>query len=193
MTMYKVIAEKSLDHGRKIRLVHGDLTETEVDVIVNAANAQLAHGGGVAGAIVRRGGRIIQQESNDWIRAYGPISCEHPAITTAGGLPSRFVIHAVGPIWGEGDEDRKLHSAVATALEMANEREFKSLALPAISTGIFGFPKDRGARIILGAVSEYLEAHEQTSLEEIRLVLIDQPSIDVFTAEFRRRWPESIQ
>jgi putative ATPase len=189
----KVNAEKTLEQGRKLRLVHGDLTEAKVDVIVNAANAQLAHGGGVAGAIVRRGGQVIQQESNDWVRENGPISCEQPAITSAGDLPSRFVIHAVGPVWGEGGEDRKLFRAVFTALEMANNRSFVSLALPAISTGIFGFPKDRGARIILNALLEFLEGNEQTTLEELQIVLIDQPSIDIFAAEFGQRWPESIQ
>jgi len=188
----QIVAEKSLDLKRKILLVHGDLTETKVDVIVNAANAQLAHGGGVAGAIVRRGGRIIQQESKAWVDEYGPITNQKPAITTAGELPSRFVIHAVGPEWGEGDEDGKLHTAVYTALTMADTHHFESLALPGISTGIFGFPKDRGSRIILNAILEFLEDFEQTSLTEIRIVLIDQPSIDVFAAEFGRRWSESI-
>jgi O-acetyl-ADP-ribose deacetylase (regulator of RNase III) len=190
--MSDMVAEKSFGPDRKIRLVHGDLTEAKVDAIVNAANAQLAHGGGVAGAIVRKGGRIIQEESTAWVKENGPITNEKPAITSSGDLPCRFVIHAVGPVWGEGEEDRKLFSAVYSALDMAQRHQFKSLALPAISTGIFGFPKDRGAQIILNAILEFFENHEGSSLTEVQIVLIDQPSIEVFAAEFAQRWPESV-
>jgi O-acetyl-ADP-ribose deacetylase (regulator of RNase III) len=192
MKMSRIIAEKVVNQDKKNGLVHGDLTEAKVDVIVNAANAQLTHGGGVAGAIVRRGGRIIQLESNAWVNENGPITNHQPALTTAGDLPCKFVIHAVGPIWGEGDEDRKLASALTGALTMADRQQFETLALPAISTGIFGFPKDRGARIILDVLQEYLKTHEHSSLVEVQIVLIDQPSIDVFAAEFGRRWPESV-
>jgi len=190
--MSNMVAEKSIDPNRKIRLIHGDLTEAKVDAIVNAANAQLAHGGGVAGAIVRKGGRIIQEESTAWVKENGPITNEKPAITGAGDLSCGFVIHAVGPVWGEGDEDRKLFSAVYSALDMAQRYQFKSVALPAISTGIFGFPKDRGAQLILNAILEFLEKHEGSSLAEVQIVLIDRPSIEVFATEFAQRWPESI-
>jgi O-acetyl-ADP-ribose deacetylase (regulator of RNase III) len=126
------------------------------------------------------------------VKENGPITNEKPAITSSGDLPCRFVIHAVGPVWGEGEEDRKLFSAVYSALDMAQRHQFKSLALPAISTGIFGFPKDRGAQIILNAILEFFENHEGSSLTEVQIVLIDQPSIEVFAAEFAQRWPESI-
>jgi len=189
--MTKLMVDIRLDPDRRLKLVHGDLAEARVDVIVNAANAQLQHGGGVAGAIVRKGGRTIQRESDAWIREYGPIAHDRPALTTAGNLPSQFVIHAVGPVWGEGDEEKKLHAAVFHALLLADKHNFKSLALPAISTGIFGFSKELGARTILDAILDYLQGHPETSLEEIQVVLIDQPSIDVFKKEFLKRWSES--
>ena len=189
--MTKLMVDIKLDPDRRLKLVHGDLAEARVDVIVNAANAQLQHGGGVAGAIVRKGGRTIQHESDAWVREYGPIAQDRPALTTAGNLPSQFVIHAVGPVWGEGDEEKKLHAAVFHALLLADKHNFKSLALPAISTGIFGFPKELGARTILDAILDYLQGHPETSLEEIQVVLIDQPSIDVFKKEFLKRWSES--
>ncbi len=187
--MTRVVAEQPLLGGRRLRLVHGDLTEEHVDAIVNAANAHLAHGGGVAGAIVRRGGREIQQESDAWVRQHGPASPDRPALTTAGRLPSRYVIHAVGPVWGEGDEDAKLQSAVTGALALASQHDLASLALPAISTGIFGFPKDRGARVILDSILAFFTAHPTSSLREIRITLIDEPSVEIFAEEFRHRWP----
>ena len=110
--MGNVVAEHITDHDQIIRLVHGDLTEERVDAIVNAANTQLVHGGGVAGAIVRRGGVEIQVESTQWVKEHGPVSSGEAAITTAGNLPCEHVIHVVGPVWGEGDEDRKLEKAV---------------------------------------------------------------------------------
>ncbi len=187
--MSAVVAEHQLPNGAILRLVHGDLTEEAVDAIVNAANAHLEHGGGVAGAIVRRGGPSIQAESDEWIRQHGPAGHDRPALTSAGRLPSRYVIHAVGPVWGEGDEDAKLAVAVTSALALADDQSFASLALPAISTGIFGFPKARGAGVILDAVVSFFVAHPAASLREVRITLIDGPSVRTFEDEFRRRWP----
>ncbi len=189
--MTTIVAEQDLPSGQIVRLVHGDLTEEMVDAIVNAANAQLAHGGGVAGAIVHKGGQEIQAESDLWVREHGPVSHERPAITSAGRLPCRYVIHAVGPVWGEGDEDAKLRAAVTGALTLADERALTNLALPAISTGIFGFPKDRGARVILNAIVDYFSDKLETSLREVRVTLIDEPSVAIFADEFSHRWPES--
>jgi len=189
--MTTIVAEQDLPSGQIVRLVHGDLTEEKVDAIVNAANPQLAHGGGVAGAIVHKGGQEIQAESDLWVREHGPVSHERPAITSAGRLPCRYVIHAVGPVWGEGDEDAKLRAAVTGALTLADERALTNLALPAISTGIFGFPKDRGARVILNAIVDYFSDKLETSLREVRVTLIDEPSVAIFADEFSHRWPES--
>lgn len=187
--MSPVVAEHELPNGAILRLVHGDLTEEAVDAIVNAANAHLEHGGGVAGAIVRRGGPSIQTESDEWIRQHGKAGHDRPALTSAGRLPSRFVIHAVGPVWGEGDEDAKLASAVTSSLALADEQHFASVALPAISTGIFGFPKARGASVILDAIVAYFGEHPAASLHEVHITLIDEPSVRIFADEFRRRWP----
>ncbi len=181
-----------METGQVLRLIHGDLTEARVDAIVNAANAQLVHGGGVAGAIVRRGGEEIQTESDAWIAEHGPVAHDAPAITGAGSLACRYVIHAVGPVWGEGDEDAKLRAAVIGAHAVAQDHGLASLALPAISTGIFGFPKERGARVILGAIVEFLQQHPEGSLREVSVTLIDEPSVQVFAGEFQRRWPDSL-
>jgi putative ATPase len=174
--------------GAVVRLIQGDLTRSEVDAIVNAANAQLQHGGGVAAAIARRGGPVIQESSDAWGRRHGPISAGRPAITPAGSLPCRFVLHAVGPVWGEGDEDGKLARAVAGVLRLASEHHLTTLAMPAISTGIFGFPKDRAAAIILEAVEGFFDRHPETSIRRLDLVLFDQPTVDVFARAFRARW-----
>jgi len=155
--------------------VHGDITEEDVDAIVNAANSYLKHGGGVAGAIVRKGGKIIQEESD----RIGYVPVGKAAITTGGKLKVRYVIHAVGPRWGEGDEDNKLRSAVRSALELATQYKLKKISLPAISTGIFGFPKERGVRVIFETVRDFLE-HEETSLEEVRFCNIDRETSKLF-------------
>lgn len=190
--MSRVVAEHRLPAGQTLQLIHGDLTEQPVDAIVNAANASLQHGGGVAGAIVRRGGAQIQRESEAWIRAHGRVTHEAPALTGAGRLPCRHVIHAVGPVWGEGDEDNKLHAAVRGALALAETQQFSSLALPAISTGIFGFPKERGARIILEAILDFFSSRPTGTLTQVHVTVIDEPTVQIFAREFARRWPESI-
>lgn len=187
--MSRVSRTQTLAGGCRLLLVHGDLTEEAVDAIVNAANGRLQHGGGVAGAIVRRGGQIIQQESDAWVHAHGPASPTHPALTSAGRLPCRAVIHAVGPVWGEGDEDRKLAAAVTSSLALAEAQGFHSLALPAISTGIFGFPKARGAGVIVQSVLDFAAATPAHALAEVRITIIDKPTLDIFCIEFDRRWP----
>jgi len=190
--MSHLVAETTLPSGQTLRLIHGDLTEESVDVIVNAANARLQHGGGVAEAITRRGGVVIQAESDAWVRGHGPVAHDRPALTSAGALPCRHVIHAVGPVWGEGQEDAKLNAAVSAALQLAEEHRFASLALPAISTGVFGFPKDRGARVLLQAILDHFRSSPAGSLQEVHITLIDEPSVRVFASEFQARWPESV-
>ena len=190
--MSRLIAERTLETGQVLRLVHGDLTEARVDAIVNAANAQLAHGGGVAGAIVYQGGEEIQTESNAWIRQHGLVAHDEPAITGAGRLPCRYVIHAVGPVWGEGDEDAKLRAAVSGACALAQKHSLASLSLPAISTGVYGFPKDRAARVILDAILDFFQDHPESPLSEVCVNLIDEPSVQIFGREFAQRWPDSL-
>ncbi len=178
--MNQTIYEYTFPSGQRLQIVHGDLTEEHVDAIVNAANAYLAHGGGVAGAIVRKGGAQIQNESNAWVRQYGPVAHDSPAYTTAGNLPCRYVIHAVGPVWGEGDEDTKLSAAVHGSLGLADQLSLASLALPAISTGIFGFPGQRAAGVILSAIRNYFALNPDSSVRLVRVVLIDQPLVALF-------------
>ncbi len=185
--MSKIIAEKILAGGRVLQLAQGDLTLEQTDAIVNAANEYLEHGGGVAFAIVRRGGEAIQKESDEWVKKNGPVSHDRPAWTSGGNLPARYVIHAVGPIWGSGDEDAKLRACVSGALRVADELRLASIALPAISTGIFGFPKDRAARIILSAVREYFQ-NEKSGLKTARLTLWDDESVRAF----QDAWKETL-
>ncbi|MFO7888913.1 MAG: macro domain-containing protein [bacterium] len=129
-----------------IELLVKDITDIKVDAVVNAANSRLAHGGGVAGAIVRKGGSIIQKESNEWIEKNGIVAAGHAAITSAGSLPAKYVIHAVGPRMGEGNEEEKLKRATLNSLKIADENNIGSIAFPAISTGIFGYPVDKVAK-----------------------------------------------
>lgn len=182
-----LITSRAFPSGQTLALYQGDLTEEKVDAIVNAANAQLSHGGGVAGAIVRRGGQVIQEESNAWVRAHGPAGHTKPALTGAGRLPCKFVIHAVGPMWGAGDEDNKLRAAYTSALELAHAREFASIAFPSISTGIFGFPVARGAAIAVQCAKEFCAAQPDSALREIRFTLIDAATVEVFQREFQKQ------
>lgn len=165
---------------RQIELVQGDITEMYTDVIVNAANAQLQLGGGVAGAIRRKGGPSIQKECNK----HGPINVGEAAITGAGGLKARHVIHAAGPRMGEGDEDNKLKNATLNSLKLADENGLKSIAFPAISTGIFGFPIDRCAHIMLTTAIEYLQ--RTTSLKKVVFCLFGADSYKTFEDELKR-------
>jgi O-acetyl-ADP-ribose deacetylase (regulator of RNase III) len=162
-----------------IEIVEGDITELDTDAIVNAANSKLAHGGGVAGAIVRKGGKTIQEESDIWVKAWGgKVSVGKVAITSGGKLPARYVIHAVGPRMGEGDEDKKLRKATLSSLQMAEKHNLKSIAFPAISTGIFGYPIDRCAEIMLSTVVEYVKG--KTGLERIIFCLFDKNAYQLF-------------
>jgi len=178
--MNTVLKERTLSTGQTLQIVQGDITIEEVDAIVNAANEHLQHGGGVAWAISKRGGPAIQQESDEWVRTKGTVSHAHPAWTSGGLLPAKTVIHAVGPVWGEGDEDAKLAAAVSGSLRVADELGLQSIAFPAISTGIFGFPKERAAKIILGAIEAYFEENTSSGVKVVKLVLFDQPTVDVF-------------
>ena len=172
--------------GIRIRLIRGDLTEADADAIVNAANSRLQHGGGVAGAIVRKGGRIIQEESN--VIGYVPVG--GAAITGAGKLKARYVIHTVGPVWGEGDEEAKLRSAVRSTLRLATERGFETLAMPAVSAGIFGFPKAQCAHIITDELGSFVKA-EKTSLGVVDIYLMDPEIIGFFEKELERTGSET--
>ncbi len=178
--MANVLATKPAGRGR-ISVVVGDLTEETTDAIVNPANSALAHGGGVAGAIVRRGGDEIQRES--WAKA--PVPVGGAVVTGAGRLHCRWVIHAVGPVWGEGDEEAKLRRAVASALTRAEELALTSVAMPGISTGIFGYPKADGCRVIVEEVVRHL-ANPSGTVASVRVVSIDEETASHFLSAVKR-------
>jgi O-acetyl-ADP-ribose deacetylase (regulator of RNase III) len=183
--MNTILKERILPTGQSLQIVQGDITTDEVDAIVNAANEHLQHGGGVAWAIVRRGGQVIQDESDKWIRQHGTVSHANPAWTVGGSLPAKYVIHAVGPVWGDGDEDRKLADAVSGSLHVADELKCESFSMPAISTGIFGFPKERAAGIIFSSIEKYFAQNVASGLRQVRILLFDQSTIDAFIKEWK--------
>ena len=180
-----VLKEHVLSTGQTIQIVQGDITTEIVDAIVNAANEHLQHGGGVAWAISKKGGSAIQKESDDWIRQHGPVSHARPAWTSGGLLPAKYVIHAVGPVWGDGDEDQKLSDAVTGSLRVADELKCSSIALPAISTGIFGFPKDRAAGIIFSAIEKYFTDNSTSGIRQVLIMLFDQTTVAAFLKQWR--------
>ncbi len=190
-----IVEEIRLHNNRILRLVKGDITERNVDAIVNAANSYLKHGGGVAAAIVRKGGTIIQKESDKIITARGLVPVGLAVITTAGKLPCKAVIHTVGPRMGEGNEDYKLRKAVRSSLLLASERGFKSISMPAISSGIFGFPKDRCAKILVEESKTFLQGNNNddygnsnnntiSTLDIIEFCIFDNETLVCFRNQF---------
>ncbi|MEK9629223.1 MAG: macro domain-containing protein [Nitrospinota bacterium] len=155
-------------------LEQGDITESDAQAIVNAANSDLILGAGVAGAIRSKGGPEIQKECDK----IGHCSVGDAVITPAGNLKCKFVIHAVGPRWGEGDETNKLKSALINSLKRAEENQITSIAFPALSTGIFGFPLELAAETLLHAAINYLA--QNTSIKSVAFVLFDSNSFNVF-------------
>ena len=164
-----------------IEIVNGDITREKTDAIVNAANSHLSHGGGVAGAIIRAGGKIIQEESDEYVRKYGPVKTGEVAVTSAGNLFAKYVIHAVGPIWrgGQNREKELLGLAVKNVLKKATELKLKSISIPAISSGIFGFPKELCAEVFANEIEDFLK-NNQSTLELIRLTNIDEYTSKIF-------------
>jgi len=163
-----------------LELLDGDITEMNTDAIVNAANSMLILGGGVAGAIRQKGGPAIQQECNK----IGGTFVGGAVITTGGKLKAKFVIHAVGPRMGEGNEDTKLKNAMLNSLKLADKHNIKSIAFPAISAGIFGFPIDRCAEIMLRTTIEYLNGN--TGLKRVVFCLFGKESYAVFENQLKR-------
>ena len=158
----------------ELLLIQGDITEQDTDAIVNAANRELILGGGVAGAIRRKGGDSIQREC----LRIGGAEVGGAVITGGGNLKARQVIHAVGPRMGEGDEDEKLGRATLNSLVLADSKGLKSIVFPAISTGIFGFPADRCARIMLEVTRNYLSG--ESRLRQVVFCLYDSATLALF-------------
>jgi putative ATPase len=158
--------------------VRGDLLKEPVEAIVNAANGHLAHGGGVAGILSRAAGPALQAESDRLVAARGPFATGSAVVTSAGALPFKGVIHAVGPRYGEGDEEQKLFKALTAAWERARENGWESVSFPAVSSGIFAVPLEICARA-------YLRAARASPLRKVRLCLRDQPVIDAVLKEMK--------
>jgi O-acetyl-ADP-ribose deacetylase (regulator of RNase III) len=160
--------------GRVIELVLGDITHQRVDAIVNAANSTLLGGGGVDGAIHRAGGPAVLDECRAIRAERGECPTGEAVLTGGGGLPARFVIHAVGPVWRGGDQGEPglLASCYRNALRIAAERGFQSVAFPSISTGIYGYPVSLAASTALTAVASFL-ASEDAAPSRVRFVLFD--------------------
>ena len=163
-----------------------DLLAAPVDVIVNPANGGLSHGGGVAGQIAHQGGDAIQNESDLFIKEHGMLESGMVAFTSAGCLPFDAVLHAVGPRMGEGDEQRKIQLAVSRSLQLCDMHDWKSIAFPAISSGVFGVPIEISARAFFRAITSYWDARIDASPEKIVICLTEEkfrPFLDAFREE----------
>ncbi|MGH9168309.1 MAG: macro domain-containing protein [Acidimicrobiia bacterium] len=168
--------------GARIVVVEGDLTAQHTEAIVNAANEHLQHGGGVAAAIAGAGGKDIQEESDRWVAEHGPVATGTAAVTTGGTLPARWLVHAVGPRYRQGqDNEGLLRRAVSAALDTAAAHGARSVAFPAISAGVFGYPRPEATAAIADQVAGWLEAHPG-ELEEVRLVGYDRATAEEFAA-----------
>ena len=168
-----------------LSLVEGDITKEETDAIVNAANSRLAGGGGVDGAIHRAGGPTIMEEC----RKIGGCPTGQAVITTAGNLKARYIIHTVGPVYqgGAKGEAVLLKSAHLESLKLASAKKLKSVAFPAISTGVYGYPVNEAAQIALKTVKDYLKEH--ADIELVRFVLFGHKTYDIFAEELKKITP----
>jgi O-acetyl-ADP-ribose deacetylase (regulator of RNase III) len=167
-----------------VEIVQGDITLLDTEAIVNPANNGLVHAGGLAAAIVHRGGQIIQQES----RKIGYVSTGSAAITEGGHLKAKWVIHAVGPRYkdGKSGEEEKLANAVKASLDIADKKKLKSIALPAISSGIFGYPIEESSKIIVNAVKDYITNNENTNIEKVVFCLFDENAFKNFETNIKK-------
>lgn len=174
---------KFLNHGKTIELVEGDVTLQKVDAIVNAANSRLAGGGGVDGAIHRRGGPEIMRETDEKYPQGCPTGSA--VISTAGKLPARYVIHAVGPVWSGGGrgEEELLKAAYRSSLELAAANGCRSIAFPSLSTGAYRYPLDRAARVAIATAVEWLGQNQLPQL--VRFVLFDAKAYEAFAAALK--------
>ena len=189
------VLEQLLSNGVKFSLHQSDITDERVDAIVNAANDSLRHGGGVAAAIVRKGGRQIEDDSRQIMfnRSYRPLNVGDAVYTRGGNLNCQFVIHTVGPRWNAHERKRctsLLRRACVESLRLAAKLELCSIALPAISSGIFGMPKSICAQMMFQAVEEFSSSTdaEFSTLRDVRIVIIDDETVNVFREEFVKRY-----
>ena len=164
----------------RISLIYGDITKLEVDAIVNAANSSLLGGGGVDGAIHRAGGPSILEECREIVARQGRCATGNAVITSGGNLPAKFVIHTVGPVWngGNNSEVQLLENAYLNSLKLAVENGIETIAFPNISTGVYGFPKDKAAEITIQTLTKYLAENEQ--IRQVYFVCFDQENFELY-------------
>jgi len=181
-------------NGRRLRLIPGDITVIRVDAIVNAANSRLAGGGGVDGAIHRAGGPSIMRELEEIRAVEGGCPAGKAVVTGAGALPAQYVIHAVGPVYGDGrhGEPELLRSCYETALRLAEERGASTISFPAISTGAYGYPMREAARIALAAMGEHLNS-DSTGIREILFVLAAPEALEIHSAILKELFGNQIE
>ena len=166
--------------GKIVHIVRGNITEEQVDAIVNPANEYLRHGAGVAGAIVRAGGKVIQEQSTAFVRKNGPVDISGIAVTGAGSLPCKYVIHVCGPRYGDEDVESKLYLSFFNVLKRAGEIGIKTISIPAVSSGIFGVPKKICANSFFEAVIDYFESYPDSVTSLVRACNIDRKTTEVF-------------
>jgi len=181
-------------NGKKLRLVMGDITQIRVDALVNAANSGLHGGGGVDGAVHRAGGSSLMRELNEIRARIGSCPAGDAVVTSAGSLPAQYVFHAVGPIFQDGrhDEPLQLKSCYQRCLQLAEERDLRSISFPAISTGAYGYPPAEAADIALHTVAEHLQSPE-CGVREVLFVLFDRHAYDIHAAVALRDFRSSVQ
>jgi len=170
----------------KVSMIQGDITKQAVDAIVNAANPSLMGGGGVDGAIHHAGGPVVLEECKKIVARQGRLPTGKAVTTTGGNLKARYVIHTVGPVWhgGTGDEAELLRSAYYECLKLATESKLASISFPSISTGAYGYPIDKGARVAVGTVISFLK-EQPTSLKEVLFVLFDSLTYQSYCSALR--------
>ncbi|HKK79931.1 MAG TPA: O-acetyl-ADP-ribose deacetylase [Phaeodactylibacter sp.] len=168
----------------QIHLQQGDITKVATDAIVNAANSRLAGGGGVDGAIHRAGGPAIMEECDAIRERQGGCPTGEAVVTTAGELPAKYVIHTVGPVWkgGASGEEELLRNCYLNSLQLADEHKLQTVAFPNISTGVYGYPKDKAATVAVAAMRHYQEEHPNSSVQEVVFVCFDQENYALYEA-----------
>ena len=171
---------------RELILMVADLLTAPVDVIVNPANGSLFHGGGVAGQILQQGGEQVQEESDLFIKEHGVLESGMVAFTTAGNLPYQAVIHAVGPKMGEGGEQEKIQQAVSRSLQLCDMHGWKSVAFPAISTGIFSVPVEVSAAAMFTAITSFWDARSEGAPEKV-IICLTKNTFQSFFDAFREK------
>lgn len=182
-----VIEKKTFRGGQTFAVVVNDILCEPVQCIVNAANGMLAHGGGVAAAIAEAAGSELLADCREIVARGGRIASGHAVVSKPGDLPFRGVIHAVGPKMGEGDEERKLAKALRAAFDLAEERRWRSLSFPAVSSGLFMVPAAVCARAYLRTPHEFFAANPMSQLRDIRLCLFLGPLLEAV----KKEWPKA--